>query len=436
MAIRRDATGVVLQGKLFLLAFVGSLLSSCSSLSTSPTPIERLNVLDGFHAFAGNCMARARGQVSAGLLPLIENLVSGGLKAGGTVLTNAGKESTVTHAASINIHGTALSLDCIQLVHGPVYVSEHAYSMDKTPFEDKLPLPWRTLASDKANTKPANEAHVDPAEVIKRARGSLAANKLWLAGRPRFFAELSVVPAQDGTAVSFRMRALYYGSPIQSNWFGRNAAKRVVITLGPLAAEKSIEDNIKNGYSVDLQRLPIGSAVLFDDMYRADLEDRATTAWDAPWYRLVPVDSTQPSMLFASVQETRAGSTFLTFLGEALTASATATGTAVKDSLDPVKAAKEKEEEQTARVAAAERVQKAVDSVKEARAAHRACTDALAAASDSNPFDEDLYLTFLAKKAMAEAAIVNAKPLVTVEVLGAQFLESSAAKPNKCWLPT
>jgi len=422
----------------FCVLMSGMLAGCAGTHNQEGSGVEPLKIsggtASGFRVFRGECLNPAAVNLNPILLPLLTNVLSGGLRAVGTGLKSYGEDSDAKFATTVNFDSGEDVAGCLHVVYGKVFTDPKDFKDPSVKLENILPLPW--LAVARSNVKSGASAQVVAAKlpiVLADAKKTLAASGAMLAEKPRFFAELKVIRSPDGSKVAFRLRAFYYGERLDKGWWPRSSSKAVVLTISGFDVSKSLVENIKNGYSVIQSDVPIGQAWVNSDLLSPGGADGGRNAWDTPWYSLPP-DKKSATTIVAGLLETTAGSKLLGVLGTALEGSAETTAKNYADSLDPAKRATAeaaaKTAEDTARSAAAAAVVTAIADVNKAQTAHDACIATMKSGATSGA-KRDAVLTFASARVTAAASVASAEPLFSQMGVPVAFLEN----PGECVVP-
>lgn len=385
------------------------------------------NTVDGFRVFAGDCINSPSGNLAQLALPLVGQLVSGGLKALGGTLKAYGDDATQRYGATVNLAGLDGAARCLHIVYGPVYTNGQTQPFKEADVERNLPLPWHEAAQARHRILNNPSSGIDKTRqlVLQEAVAALSSSGALLAGPPRFFAEVRIITSETKDAMRFRLRSLYYAEPLNSSWFRRNSAKSFVVTVGPYDHAKSLKDNLADGYSITFDSLQVGTATFFEDYFNPD----GPAAWESPAYKPAKVDLTGQMTLAVGVLETTAGSKILSVIGNALSDSADATATLVKDKYDKTKeAAAQKQlvkDEADARTTAASSTVAAISAWSTAQKDYDDCK------TKTDPKERlQAAVKFAGSRVSAIAAIANAEPLSSGVILDRSFLET----PTDCEL--
>lgn len=417
-------------------------LSGCASRSPGGSGAERsdtASVTTGFRVFYGDCINSQPPNFHPALVPLLSNIVSGGLKAVGGVLKRYGEDTDARFATTLNFESGENVQGCLHVVHGPVFTDPTEFRASEHALQSVLPLPWREIA--RANLAPgATESEIQARvpSVVAAAKDVLVTSGAMLAAQPKFFAEMRIVRSPDSSNVAFRLRSFYYGEPLGNGWFTRRSAKAVVLTVSGFDASKSLIDSLKAGYSVAQSDVQVGKAWVTSDLLNPNGSGEGRNAWDSPWFTLPP-DKKKPFTMVTGLLETTAGSKLLSVLGSALEGSADDTTKAIFEALDPKKQAEAdatvKAAELKAKADAAIAVVKAVTEVGKAKDAHEACTTALTPApatlaAVTKP-QRDAFYAYVSARITAIATIAAAEPLFSTMDVPIGFIE----EPGLCVLP-
>lgn len=361
--------------------------------STSVPRISNVpdNSIDGFHVYVGDCLNKREpaGNAAAALIPLMQALVAAGIKAGGAALTKVGEDKTAGLVAAANVTDWPVTHLCVHLVDGPVYVTQNAFIQDSTLMTELLPLPWNMV------TKRRDDLEAD-------VRTVLNTNGIWLASRPRFYAELGVIVRNN--AYLYRLRALYYGQGIgakRGTW-GKPQSLRLVVA--PFNGEQSMLATLTSSQGIEIEGLSPGSSLIFQDFIGET--EALHLPWETSWIP-IPQKPTGSSTLVVGVIEAIPGQKWARVVGGALTGSADATAQAVADRYldqEKIDAAEQKKQAAvaTARGAAALAINNAVEDWADARRAYIACVDASLEAKGEK------WVEFVKTRAKAALSIANA----------------------------
>jgi len=387
----------------------------------------------GFRVFKGDCLNTQASNLNPLLVPLLTNVVSGGLKVIGTGLKKYGEDSDARFASTLNFDKGEDLNGCLHVVYGSVFTDSADFLDSAVKLEDILPLPWLAVArANGSQGEPAQKAIARLPNVIASAKHSLVTSGAMLAEKPSFFAELKAVRSPDGSKVAFRLRAFYYGERLAKGWLPRSSSKAVVLTVAGFDASKALLDNLKSGFSVVQSDVPVGQAWVNADLLYPNGAGEGRNAWDSPWFTL-PADKTTPFTVVAGLLETTAGSKLLGVLGAALEGSADTTAKNLVDSLDSSKRAVAEDAarvaDNTARANAASAVVKAIADVGLAKDAHDACISTMALKpAASAKVQRDAILAFASARVTAAASISAAEPLFSQMGIPVTFID----QPGDC----
>lgn len=382
--------------------------------------------------FHGECLNTDADKISPLLLPLLTNVISGGLKAVGAGLKAYGEDSDAKFASTLNFNNGQDVSGCLHFVYGKVFTDSADFLDPSVKLESILPLPWLAVARANAGTGESSKDWIAGLpQVLYDAKTKLASSGAMLAEKPRFFAEMKIIRSPDGSKVAFRLRAFYYGERLDKRWWPSSKAKALVLTVSGFDAAKSIIENLKNGYSVIQSDVPLGQAWVTSDLLAPNGEGEGRNAWDSPWYTLPP-DKSTPTTLVAGLLETTAGNKLLSVLGTALEGSADTTSKLYVDSLDPAKQATAEEAartaENTARTNAAAAVVSAISDVNAAQAAYDAC---IATPDSDYSAKRSAAVAFASARVTAAASVASAEPLFSQMGVPVAFLND----PRDCKVP-
>ncbi|HDS0956931.1 hypothetical protein V1687_28875 (plasmid) [Pseudomonas putida] len=419
-------------------ALISGLVTGCASLQTQKKndSAEPLNIsggtASGFRVFHGECLNTDADKISPLLLPLLTNVISGGITAIGTGLKAYGEDSDAKFASSLNFDKGEDVSGCLHVVYGKVFTDSADFQDPSVKLENLLPLPWLAIARANGGDGESSKDWVAALpQVLDDAKTKLASSGAMLAEKPRFFAEMKVIRSPDGAKVAFRLRAFYYGERLGKSWWPSSKAKAIVLTVSGFDASKSVIENLKNGYSVLQSDVPLGQAWVSSDLLAPNGKGDGRDAWDSPWYTLPP-DKSTPTTLVAGLLETTAGSKLLSVLGTALEGSAETTAKQYVESIDPAKRATAEEAartaENTARTNAAAAVVSAISDVNAAQAAYDTCI----ATPDSNfNAKRAAVVAFASARVTAAASVASAEPLFSQMGVPVAFLND----PKDCKVP-
>ncbi|MDD1150265.1 hypothetical protein M5G25_18430 [Pseudomonas sp. TNT2022 ID357] len=421
---------------LLLSGLLAGCAGSQNQMQLSPDHIRiSAGTTSGFRVFHGECLNTDADNVNPLLLPLLTNVISGGLKAVGTGLKTYGEDSDAKFASTLNFNKGEDVRGCLHVVYGKVFTDSADFLDSSVKLDSILPLPWLAVARANGESgESTNDWVAGLPQVLADAKAKLASSGAMLAEKPRFFAEMKIIRSPDGSKVAFRLRAFYYGERLDKGWSLRSSSKAIVLTVSGFDASKALVENLKNGYSVLQSDVPLGQAWVSSDLLSPNGEGGGRNAWDSPWYALPP-DKNTPTTLVAGLLETTAGSKFLGVLGAALEGAADTTAQNYVDSLDPAKRATAEEAartaENTARTNAAAAVVTAISDVNAAQATYDACINTMESEASDNSAKRAAVVAFASARVTAAASVASAEPLFSQMGVPVSFLNN----PGKCKVP-
>jgi len=417
-----------------MIAASAVVISGCSvgNHLSSQAPLK--NTTEGFNVFHGRCINSDATMISPALIPLMTNIVAGGIKLAGTTLKKYGEDIDAKFATTVNFDGDESLSECLHVVYGKVYT-------DKTDFIDTsqslgqiLPLPWNSIARASLEDNATSKQISDQTQAtLSAAKNALASSGAMIADKPSLFAELRILRSTDKSNISLRLRAFYYGAPLADSWFTRNNPKAIIISISPFDPSKALLDNLKNGYSIPFYKVPIGSAWVSRDLLYPAIT--APQSWETPYYPISSLGK-KPLTLVVGLLETTAGSQLLTVLGTALEGTADITAEAIVDEFDKQKRtaneANEKAEIDKARTDSATATAKAITNLGKANDTYDSCVTLLASSNGAlTKPQRDAVLAFASARVIAAASIAAAEPTISALKLNTSII----ADPGMCVMP-
>lgn len=416
----------------FILASI-FFISSCSGTYQNLQPPPK-NTIEGFGVFHGRCLNSDTTKMSGELIPLLTNVVAGGIKMTGTSLKKYGEDKDAKFATTLNFDGDESLNDCIHIVHGKVYTDKVDFIASPQPLDELLPLPWDAIAKASLEDNASSKQISDQTQATMTvAKTTLASSGAMIAEKPRLFAELRILRSKDRSSISLRLRAFFYGSPLTERLFSRKRSKAIIISFAPFDPAKPLIDSIKTGYSIPFYSVPVGSAWVSGDLLYPTIS--ASQAWETPYYPTSSLGK-RPITLVLGVLETTAGSQILTVLGTALEGTADATAKGIIDNLDTNKVSaeeiKDKLERDKARTESATATVKAIADLGKANDAYDSCVAILASSNGPiNKAQRDAILEFTSARVIAAASIAAAEPTILALNLDTKVIN----EPLMCIMP-
>ncbi len=401
--------------------------------TTVQTKNQLENTTEGFYVFHGRCLNSETPKFAPALIPLLTNLVSSGIKLAGTTLKTYGADSDAKFAATVNFDGDGALNECLHIVSGKVYTNKIDFQNSTQQLNQVLPLPWESIArANLADNATSKEVADQTQSSMDAAKSALASSGAMVAEKPNLFAELRILRSKDESSISFRLRAFYYGAPLTDSWFKRSNAKAIIISLSSFDPSKPLIDNLKNGYSIPLYKVPVKSTWVTGDLLYPTIS--ASQTWDTPYFPITSLGK-KPLTVVVGLLETTAGSKLLTTLGTALESTSDTTATGIVDKFDTQKLAtnkaKEKSDDDKARTASATAATQAITDLGKANDAYDTCVTLLSVPSPTGTLTKvqrDAVLAYASARVVAAASFAAAEPTISALKLNTNKI----ADPGMC----
>jgi len=404
-------------------------LAVLACIASTQAAIGAQNVLDGFFMFAGPCMGRSGQNLSPILVPFATKLLSGGLSAAGTAISNAGAARDTVWLAPANFRGWEDDKQCLHLVSGRVYTSPGAFLNDKVPLQSRLPLPWQAAALELAGNN-QQKADAELKGLLERASEALAASGAMLADVPNFFAEVAIVRPSGSSPgqATFRLRSVYYGKAIESSFLRSDNSYNISFTVIPMPSDGKLPTAIPPDKAINAGHLKNGTSAFFPDFFIADEPTPLGQPYESPYQSIETGGDGKGFVLIGVLSEHRPQNQVLTVLGTAMSESAQATAEAAAKQFDPAQVAAAKKAAFEAQNKQLDDMQTSATGAVDAWAKAKADYDACAA----NP-SAATFAAYTKSKIALTIALQKAAPLLPT--LGLNTLDLSFLEGSQCVLP-